>query len=221
MRHPCGQRRELSLRCLSRGSPSLQRRELSLRCLSRASPLRSCSARISHFVTSRRSRRTCKRERKLDRKNEQRTSPEVSRKGKLYKQIVEHLVCTREKREREKNKAFKDERTAASPQTAAHLVPDATPSSRKGHVRTCERVFNARYITEAPSSHVPPGGFLGSELADILVSGGSTPLTSRGTRKRSRFGLFWGCFARFGERSLCNAAACSNLHIYKQNDPKP
>ena len=195
--------------------------ELSLRCLSRASPLRYCSARISPLVTSRRSRRTCKRESRLVPKNEQRTSPEVSRKGKLYKQFVEHLVCTREKRERGKSKALKDERTAASPQTAAHLVPDATPSSRKGHVRTCERVFNARYITEAPSSHVPPGGFLGSELADILVSGGSTPLTSRGTRKRSRFGLFWGCFARFGERSLCNAAACSNLHIYKQNDPKP
>jgi hypothetical protein len=44
-------------------------------------------------------------------------------------------MCTREKREREKNKAFKDERTAASPQTAAHLVPGAKPSSLKV---TCE-----------------------------------------------------------------------------------
>ena len=74
-----------------------------------------------------------------------------------------------------KSKAFKDERAAASPQTAAHLVPDATPSSRKGHVRTCERVFNARYITEAPSSPVPPGGFQGSEMADILLRRDSSP----------------------------------------------
>uniref|UniRef100_A0A804L8K3 Uncharacterized protein n=1 Tax=Musa acuminata subsp. malaccensis TaxID=214687 RepID=A0A804L8K3_MUSAM len=33
--------------------------------------------------------------------------------------------------------------------------------------------------------------------------------------------LFWGCFARFGEWSFCNTAACSNLHFYKQNDSKP
>ena len=130
-------------------------------------------------------------------------------------------MCTREKRMREENKAFKDERTAASPQTAAHLVPSANTSPRKGHVRTCEREFNARYITEAPSSPVPPGGFLGAEMADVLVSGGRFQKSARGTRKRSCFGLFWGCFARFGERSHCSAAACSNLHIYKQNDPKP
>ena len=66
-----------------------------------------------------------------------------------------------------------------------------TTSSRQGNVRTCECVFNARYYIEAPSTPVPPGGFKGAEMTDVLVSGGELRKAARGIRKRSCFGLFW------------------------------